>query len=86
LYHVVVRRKRCHKILRQRREIRKDYRLTLSGRRMLDKNDKPLPINRKTRWKSLGKSRNPSMPCRDLPKGAKQWHSNCPSCSQSSSV
>lgn len=82
LYNVVVRRKECHKVLRQRKEIRKDFRLTLSGRRMLDKNEKPLPINPKTRWKSLGKSSNPLMLCWDLPKGAKQWHSNCPSCSQ----
>ena len=80
LYESIQRHKECRRVNALRREILRDYRLTIDGRKMLDKRGRPLPVYSRTRWTSLGESSNPFKECWDAPSSSFKEDSGCPSC------
>ena len=80
LYKAIQQSKECRRVNALRREILRDYRLTIDGRKMLDKRGRPLPVYSRTRWTSLGESSNPFKECWDAPSSSFKEDSGCPSC------
>ena len=79
-YESIQKNKECRRVNALRREILRDYRLTIDGRKMLDKRGRPLPFYSRTRWTSLGESSNPFKECWDAPSSSFKEDSGCPSC------
>lgn len=79
-YESIQKNKECRRVNALRREILRDYRLTIDGRKMLDKRGRPLPVYSRTRWTSLGESSNPFKECWDAPSSSFKEDSGCPSC------
>ena len=82
LYKAIQQSKECRRVNALRREILRDYSLTIDGRKMVDENGVPLPINPDTKWISLGESSNPLKQCWDELYGPFNEGSGCPSCDE----
>lgn len=81
-YESIQKDKECRRVNALRREILRDYSLTIDGRRMVDEDKVPLPINPDTKWISLGESSNPLKQCWDELYGPFKDGSGCPSCDE----